>query len=73
MKPDILHVVFCRFAIGGHVGCFQVVMERIQKSGLDVLTRRPTGGLARFRGLDLVGVINRMRSLQVAQEDHGHF
>ncbi len=45
-----------------------LVMERIQNGGLDVLTRRPTGGLARFRGLELTAVINRMRSLRVVQE-----
>lgn len=49
-----------------------LVMERIQNEGLDVLTRRPTGGLARFRGLELAAVINRMRSLRVVQEEtHG--
>jgi len=44
-----------------------LVMNRMDEEGLDTLTRRPTGGLARFRGLELAAVINRMRSLKVAQ------
>ena len=46
----------------------QLVMERIQNEGLDALTRRPTGGLARFRALELAAVINRLRSLRIQQE-----
>jgi len=44
-----------------------LVMDRVDEEGLDALTRRPTGGLARFRGLELAAVINRMRSLKVVQ------
>lgn len=45
-----------------------LVVERLDAEGLDALTRRPTGGLARFRGLELAAVLNRMRSLRVVQE-----
>ena len=45
----------------------ELVMQRLEEEGLDGLTRRPSGGLARFRSLDLVAVLNRMRSLRVAR------
>jgi len=45
-----------------------LVAERIEHEGLDALTRRPTGGLALFRPIELAAVINRIRSLQVVQE-----
>lgn len=45
-----------------------LVIQRIDAEGLDALTRRPTGGLARFRGLELAAALNRLRSLRVTLE-----
>ncbi|MBN2489968.1 MAG: ABC-ATPase domain-containing protein [Planctomycetes bacterium] len=44
-----------------------LVMQRLDEEGLDALTRRPSGGLARFRGLELAAAINRLRSLRIAR------
>jgi hypothetical protein len=47
------------------------VLRDIQREGLDILTPYITGDLARFRGLELAGAINRMRTLEVEQKREG--
>lgn len=44
-----------------------LVCTRIGDEGLDCLTRRPTGGLAAFRRVELCAALNRLRSLRVAR------
>jgi len=41
------------------------VMNDIYKKGLDVLSPRPSGDYAMFRGLELAAAINRLRTLSV--------
>jgi predicted ABC-class ATPase len=41
------------------------VSDAIRRKGLDVLSRRPLGEYARFRGLELAAAINRLRTLSV--------
>ncbi|NQT92600.1 MAG: ABC-ATPase domain-containing protein, partial [Lentisphaerae bacterium] len=44
------------------------VMADIEEEGLDILSDRPAGDYARFRGQELAAAINRLRTLQVRQE-----
>ena len=44
------------------------VLKDIQEEGLDVLSPRPAGDLAGFRGLELAAAINRLRTLRVRLE-----
>lgn len=44
-----------------------LIMEDLDREGIDVLDRRYTGDLARFRGLELVATLNRMRGFRVKQ------
>jgi predicted ABC-class ATPase len=48
------------------------VLDRVERaldeSGLDALSDRPLGDLARFRRLELAAALNRIRSLEVAAE-----
>ena len=41
------------------------VVEDIAKKGLDLLSAKPTGDYAAFRGLELAAAINRLRTLSV--------
>jgi predicted ABC-class ATPase len=43
------------------------VLHDIEKGGLDVLSSRPVGDYALFRGLELAAAINRLRTLEVKQ------
>ncbi len=45
----------------------ELVCTRIADEGLDCLTRRPTGGLATFRRVELCAALNRLRSLRVSR------
>jgi predicted ABC-class ATPase len=45
----------------------EAVLNDIEKKGLDVLSSRPVGDLAKFRGLELAAAINRLRTLSVRQ------
>jgi len=42
-----------------------IVIKDISEKGLDVLSDRPQGDYALFRGLELVSAINRLRTLIV--------
>jgi predicted ABC-class ATPase len=44
-----------------------MVLQDIEKRGLDVLSSRPVGDYALFRGLELGAAINRLRTLEVKQ------
>lgn len=44
------------------------VLEDIEKKGLDVLSPRPVGDYAGFRGIELASAINRLRTLRVKQK-----
>ncbi len=44
------------------------VMKDIEEKGLDVLSRRPVGDFAAFRGCELAAAINRLRTLGVKPE-----
>ena len=41
------------------------VEKEIDQQKLDVLDQRLTGDIARFRGIDLAAVLNRIRDLKV--------
>jgi hypothetical protein len=43
----------------------EAVLLDIDKKGLDVLSSRPIGDYAEFRGLELAAAINRLRTLAV--------
>lgn len=45
----------------------EAVLSDIEEKGLDVLSPRPVGDYARFRGLELAAAINRLRTLSVRQ------
>ena len=45
----------------------EAVMRDIREKGLDVLSPRPVGDYAEFRGLELAAAINRLRTLRVKQ------
>jgi len=45
-----------------------LVYEEIDEKGLDVLSPRPVGDFAQFRGLELAAAINRLRTLSVNQK-----
>ncbi len=45
-----------------------LVLEDMDREGLDVLSPYIVGDLARFRGLELAAAINRMRTLKVKQK-----
>lgn len=45
-----------------------LVLNDLDRKGLDILTPYITGDLARFRGIELAAVINRMRTLRVKQK-----
>jgi len=47
------------------------VMADISKHGLDVLSDRPVGDYALFRGQELAAAINRLRTLEVYQSPRG--
>jgi predicted ABC-class ATPase len=44
------------------------LMDDLDRKGLDVLSRKKSGHLARFRGLELALAINRLRGLKVEQK-----
>lgn len=46
----------------------EAVLRDIEKKGLDVLSPRPVGDYAAFRGLELAAAINRLRTLSVSQK-----
>jgi predicted ABC-class ATPase len=46
----------------------ELVLKDLDRAGLDILTPYVTGDLARFRGIELAAVINRMRTLRVKQK-----
>ncbi|MGD8539167.1 MAG: ABC-ATPase domain-containing protein [Candidatus Aminicenantes bacterium] len=46
----------------------EAVLLDIDKKGLDVLSSRPIGDYAEFRGLELAAAINRLRTLAVRQK-----
>ena len=46
-----------------------LVSAEIDQKGLDVLSPKPAGDLAQFRGLELAAAINRLRTLSVSQEE----
>jgi hypothetical protein len=43
------------------------VMADIDRSGLDILDRRPVGDLVRFRRYELAAALNRLRTLRVSE------
>jgi predicted ABC-class ATPase len=47
----------------------QQVMKDIEEQGLDVLHPNPRGDYAKFRALELAEAINRLRTLNVSQEE----
>ena len=49
-----------------------LVMADIDAEGLDILSERISGHFARFRPFELAFALNRMRSFNVAQEQHQH-
>ncbi len=46
-----------------------LVSAEIEEKGLDVLSLKPAGDLAQFRGLELAAAVNRLRTLSVTQEE----
>jgi len=46
-----------------------MVLEDINRQGLDVLSPHPVGDYAAFRGFELAAAINRLRTLEVVQGD----
>lgn len=46
----------------------EVVLEDIEKNGLETLDLRPVGDYAEFRGLELASAINRLRTLLVRKD-----
>jgi predicted ABC-class ATPase len=51
----------------------EAVLNDIDNKGLDVLSSRPTGDYAKFRGLELAAAINRLRTLAVRQQKEDAF
>ena len=47
----------------------EAVLCNVDKDGLDVLSSKPVGNYAEFRGLELAAAINRLRTLTVRQKD----
>lgn len=45
------------------------VSKDVEEKGLDVLSPKPVGDFAGFRGLELAAAINRLRTLKVKQSD----
>lgn len=45
----------------------EAVLEDVARKGLDVLSPKPAGDFALFRGLELAAAINRLRTLKVRQ------
>jgi hypothetical protein len=41
------------------------VMVDVKTKGLDVLSPRPVGDFAGFRGLELAAAVNRLRTLRI--------
>lgn len=46
----------------------EAVLKDVREKGLDVLSPRPVGDYAEFRGLELAAAINRLRTLSVRQK-----
>jgi hypothetical protein len=46
----------------------EMVVEDTAKEGLDVLSHRPVGDYARFRGLEFAAAVNRLRTLSVRRK-----
>jgi predicted ABC-class ATPase len=46
----------------------EALLQDVEAEGLDVLSPRPVGDLAGFRGLELAAAINRLRTLRVKLE-----
>ncbi len=48
------------------------LFRRIESEGLDALTKNPAGDLARFRQLEFLSALNRLRTLDIIKvENHG--
>lgn len=63
-------VEYARKYMDGHLTLREValiVQEDIEKNGLDVLSDRISGHFARFRSLELVSALNRIRGFDVIQ------
>jgi len=45
-----------------------ILMEDLDKKGLDILSEKTSGNLAEFRPLELACTINRMRTLKMEQK-----
>jgi len=45
----------------------EAVLREVREQGLDVLSSRPVGDYAAFRGLELAAAVNRLRTLSVTQ------